>query len=232
MQFEAVKNEAGLNRFVMTPSKWIDQMNSVGIVSKSGRYGGGTYAHSDIALEFALWISAEFKLYKYYERIRNDLTYKKELNMKLENMKSYFCGITYSSSHGDYTASQLIGEHGKIKAVIDFASAVSLPVVWEIMRAYIQSSEACLEGKPFDLGDFLLFVKEYSKYYPLSKRDLEAMPYVYLFQLGRSVYGFKEYLQTKTRNKDKLLEFAFWRTDICRQISERVEEISQELVRL
>ena len=44
VQFEAVKNEAGLNRFVMTPSKWIDQMNSVGIVSKSGRYGGGTYA--------------------------------------------------------------------------------------------------------------------------------------------------------------------------------------------
>ncbi len=52
VQFEAVKNEAGLNRFVMTPSKWIEQMNSIGIVSKSGRYGGGTYAHSDIALEF------------------------------------------------------------------------------------------------------------------------------------------------------------------------------------
>ena len=169
---------------------------------------------------------------KYYERIRKDLTYKKELNMKLENMKSYFCGITYSSSHGDYTACQLIGENGKIKAVIDFASAVSLPIVWEIMRAYIQSSEACQDGKAFDLDGFLLFVGEYRKYYSLSKRDLEAMPYVYLFQLGRSVYGFKEYLQTKTRNKDKLLEFAFWRTDICHQISERVEEISQALVEL
>lgn len=48
VQFEAVKNEAGLNRCVMTPSKWIEQMNSIGIVSKSGRYGGGAYAHSDI----------------------------------------------------------------------------------------------------------------------------------------------------------------------------------------
>ena len=78
----------------------------------------------------------------------------------------------------------------------------------------------------------LLFVREYSKYSLLSKRDLEAMPYVYLFQLGRSVYGFKEYLQTKTENKEKLLEFAFWRTDICRQMSERVEEISHALVEL
>lgn len=169
---------------------------------------------------------------KHYERIRNDLTYKKELYIKLENMKSYFSGITYSPSHGDFTACQLIGENGKIKAVIDFASAVSLPIVWEIMRAYIQSSEACQDGKAFDLDGFLLFVGEYRKYYPLSKRDLEAMPYVYLFQLGRSVYGFKEYLQTKTRNKDKLLEFAFWRTDICRQISERLEEISNALVEL
>ena len=49
VQFEAVKNEAGLNRFVMTPTKWITQMNAIGIASKAGRYGG-TYAHSDIAM--------------------------------------------------------------------------------------------------------------------------------------------------------------------------------------
>ncbi len=52
VQFEAVKNEAGLNRFVMTPTKWITQMSAIGIVSKAGRYGG-TYAHSDIAMPFA-----------------------------------------------------------------------------------------------------------------------------------------------------------------------------------
>lgn len=62
VQFEAVKNEAGLNRFVMTPTKWITQMNAIGIVSKAGRYGG-TYAHSDIAMSFATWISPEFQLY-------------------------------------------------------------------------------------------------------------------------------------------------------------------------
>ena len=62
VQFEAVKNEAGLNRFVMTPTKWITQMNAIGIVSKAGRYGG-TYAHSDIAMSFATWICPEFQLY-------------------------------------------------------------------------------------------------------------------------------------------------------------------------
>ncbi|HEY9574323.1 MAG TPA: hypothetical protein VIR32_02190 [Lachnospiraceae bacterium] len=169
---------------------------------------------------------------KYYERIRSDLTYKKELNKRLENVKTYFIGITYSPSHGDYTACQLIGKHDKIKAVIDFSSTSSLPIVWEIMRAFIQSSESCKGGKSFDLDKFLLYVKEYMEYFSLSKRDLEAMPYIYLFQLGRSLYGFEEYLLTKSPNKDKLLEFAFWRTDICRQINEGADEISHALVQL
>ncbi len=71
VQFEAVKNEAGLNRFVMTPTKWITQMSAIGIVSKAGRYGG-TYAHSDIAMSFATWISPEFQLYiiKDYRRLK------------------------------------------------------------------------------------------------------------------------------------------------------------------
>ena len=50
MQFDAVRNEAGINRFIMPPTKWIEQTNAIGIVSKSGRYGGGAYAHSDIAV--------------------------------------------------------------------------------------------------------------------------------------------------------------------------------------
>ena len=54
MQFDTFRTEAGLNRFVMTPSKWIEQTGAVGITAKAGRYGG-TYAHSDIAMEFASW---------------------------------------------------------------------------------------------------------------------------------------------------------------------------------
>ena len=85
VQFEAVKNEAGLNRFVMTPTKWIEQMNAIGIVSRSGRHGGGTYAHSDIALSFASWISPEFQLYimKDYRRLKSDENSRLSLNWNL-----------------------------------------------------------------------------------------------------------------------------------------------------
>jgi len=84
VQFEAVRNEAGLNRFVMTPTKWIAQMNSIGIVSKAGRYGG-TYAHSDIAMSFATWISPEFQLYimRDYRRLKADENSRLSLNWNL-----------------------------------------------------------------------------------------------------------------------------------------------------
>ena len=77
--------EAGLNRFVMTPTKWIEQMNAIGMVSKSGRYGGGTYAHSDIAMSFATWISPEFQLYimKDYRRLKTDESSRLSLSWNL-----------------------------------------------------------------------------------------------------------------------------------------------------
>jgi hypothetical protein len=71
VEFDTVKNEAGSNAFVMTPSKWIGLTGAIGIISKAGRYGG-TYAHKDIAFEFASWISVEFKLYliKEFQRLK------------------------------------------------------------------------------------------------------------------------------------------------------------------
>lgn len=73
IEFDGFRKEAGLNAFTMSPTKWIKGVNAIGIVSKSGRYGG-TFAHSDIAFEFASWISAEFKLYiiKDYKRLKSD----------------------------------------------------------------------------------------------------------------------------------------------------------------
>jgi hypothetical protein len=84
VQFEAVKKDAGLNRFVMTPTKWCEEMNSIGIRSKAGRYGG-TYAHSDIVFEFASWISPEFKLYiiKDYKRLKSEENSRLSLNWNL-----------------------------------------------------------------------------------------------------------------------------------------------------
>ncbi len=84
VQFEAVRNEAGLNRFVMTPTKWTELTGAIGIVSKAGRYGG-TYAHSDIAMSFAAWLSPEFQLYimKDYRRLKLDENSRLSLNWNL-----------------------------------------------------------------------------------------------------------------------------------------------------
>jgi len=73
LEFEGFKTRAGLNSFVLTPRQWIDATHASGLVSKSGRYGG-TYAHRDIAFEFASWISVEFKLYliKEFQRLKED----------------------------------------------------------------------------------------------------------------------------------------------------------------
>ncbi|PWW81278.1 DNA-binding protein [Prosthecochloris marina] len=72
VEFEAVKNESGRNAFVMTPAKWVEITGAIGVFSKAGRYGG-TYAHKDIAFEFASWVSVEFKLYliKEFQRLKD-----------------------------------------------------------------------------------------------------------------------------------------------------------------
>lgn len=73
IEFEGFRKQAGLNAFTLSPKKWIDSTNAIGIIAKSGRYGG-TYAHKDIALKFASWISVEFELYlvKEFQRLKAD----------------------------------------------------------------------------------------------------------------------------------------------------------------
>ena len=73
LEFEGIKNEAGLNRFVLSVKQWVEKTNSIGIVAKAGRYGG-TYAHKDIAFEFASWVSPYFKLYliREFERLKEE----------------------------------------------------------------------------------------------------------------------------------------------------------------
>lgn len=84
VEFEAFKNEYGRNSFVMTPTKWISKTNAVGIKTKAGKYGGGTFAHKDIALEFASWISPEIKLYiiKEFQRLKTQESEQLEWNGK------------------------------------------------------------------------------------------------------------------------------------------------------
>jgi len=84
LEFEGIRNKAGLNSFVLTPKRWIETTNAIGIISKPGRYGG-TYAHKDIAFEFGSWVSIEFKLYliKEFQRLKTEENERLKLNWNL-----------------------------------------------------------------------------------------------------------------------------------------------------
>lgn len=88
VEFDQFKNDAGSNAFVLSPQKWIKSTNAIGMVSKSGRYGGGTFAHKDIAFEFASWISPEFKLYiiKDYQRLKEDESHRLALDWNVNRV--------------------------------------------------------------------------------------------------------------------------------------------------
>ena len=88
VEFDQFKNEAGFNHFVLSPKKWIETTNAIGLQSKSGRYGG-TYAHKDIALEFASWVSVEFKFYliKEFQRLKEQEQGQLEWNIKRQLTK-------------------------------------------------------------------------------------------------------------------------------------------------
>lgn len=105
MEFQTVRSEPG--RLVMTPSQWINRMQAIGIRSKAGRYGG-TYAHKDIAFEFASWISPEFKLYiiKDYQRLKEDENNRLSLNW---NMRRLLTRTNYKI-HTDAIQENLIPE--------------------------------------------------------------------------------------------------------------------------
>ena len=89
VEFDSFKNEAGSNAFTMSPQKWIKATNAIGIISKSGN-NGGTFAHKDIAFEFASWISPEFKLYiiKDYQRLKEDEAYRLSLDWNVKRLIS------------------------------------------------------------------------------------------------------------------------------------------------
>ena len=81
-EFDTFKNEAGSNTFKMSPQKWIRETNAIGIISKSGRYDGGTFADPDIAFEFASWLSPEFKLYviQEFQRLKKNEAYQNKID--------------------------------------------------------------------------------------------------------------------------------------------------------
>lgn len=112
VEFDAFRTQAGLNSFVMTPQKWVETTNAIGIISKAGRYGG-PYAHKKFAFEFASWISVEFKLYlvKEFERLKTE-----EMKQLGWDIKRNLAKINYRI-HTDAIKENLISQELSVRQV-------------------------------------------------------------------------------------------------------------------
>ena len=111
VEFDSFRKDAGTNAFTLSPQRWIENTNAIGIVSKSGR-GGGTFAHPDIAMEFASWISAEFKLYliQDYKRLKSDENSKLSLGWNLNREISKINYKIHTDAIKEYLLKDLTNE--------------------------------------------------------------------------------------------------------------------------
>ena len=111
VEFDSFRKEAGTNAFTLSPQRWIENTNAIGIISRSGR-GGGTFAHPDIAMEFALWISAEFKLYliQDYKRLKSDENSKLSLEWNLNREISKINYKIHTDAIKEYLLEDLTNE--------------------------------------------------------------------------------------------------------------------------
>jgi len=112
--------------------------------------------------------------------------------------------------------------------IIDFEKAKKLPIVWEVIRSYSYIDKDAKDGD-INIKTLADYFKEFSKYIKLNEYDLKYASYLYLLQLTGSTYGYKEYNEDYTQKG--LLEFALFRTKLCKNLYEKAEEISLELTK-
>ena len=164
----------------------------------------------------------------YKEQIKDELSYRIKIleeindNFDFENLKK----LTMLNSHGDFCSQQLIYNDKKDPTIIDFEKAKKLPIVWEVIRSYSYIDKDSKHGN-INVDTLVDYFKEFEKYIKLNGYDLKYAPYLYLMQLASSTYGYKEYIEDCSQ-KD-LLDFAFFRTKLCRDLYENKELISSKL---
>ncbi len=164
-------------------------------------------------------------------KMGNNKLIKEDLNKKIsmiENLNYDFKDIdkiTFYTSHGDFSYLQFIYDNDGVKAIIDFIKVKKLPIVWEIIRSFTYMDKDAKKGI-INVDNLVLYVKEFMKLVPLSKTDLEYMPYIYVCQLLRSTYGYKEYYLNKNK---EALQFAHFRINLCEYLYKNAEMISKKL---
>ena len=115
VEFDQIKTEYGKNSFAMSPTQWIKWTNAIGIVSKGGRYSIGTYAHPDIAFEFASWLSPEFKLYLIteFERLKTNEAYQEKIDWQANRILSKLNYVVHTDAVKNYIVPTLTEEQKK-----------------------------------------------------------------------------------------------------------------------
>ena len=165
-------------------------------------------------------------------KIKKDILLKKKLLIKIKDkidLKDIEL-VTHSISHGDYSCLQLIyNDKDEVIAVLDLIKVKRLPIVWEIARSYSYADSKAINGN-IDMNNLIDYVKEVSNYIELNEYDYKYLPYIYLMQLARSPFGYEEYFKENVKNKQELLDFALYRTNICENLYEKAEEISNILL--
>ena len=162
------------------------------------------------------------------EKIYNDLVDKIEMLKYVRDKVDFkdMNKVTVAKTHGDYSVLQFIYKNKKINSIIDFVSACKMPIIWEIIRSYSYIDKNAKDGK-IDIDNFILYVEKYNEYAKLTKYDYKYMPYLYMVQLLTSTFGYKQYILDNT--KKTLLDFAFFRTKLCKFLYNNSELISNRL---
>lgn len=166
---------------------------------------------------------------EYSDKIRQDLDFKEKLSKELLNAFDFniINKMSITNSHGDYSVQQLIYNDSKETTIIDFETAKKLPIVWEVVRSYSYIDKDVKNGE-FNINTLVDYFNEFSKYVVLNKYDILYAIDMYLIQLVPSMFGYKQY--NDNPEKQELLEFAFFRTKLCKYLYKNKKEITTKLM--
>ena len=161
---------------------------------------------------------------KFEKDLQDKINMSKDLlnNFDFEIIKK----MTIMNSHGDYSVQQLIYNDNSKTTVIDFETAKKLPIIWEVLRSYSYIDEEAKNGE-LNIDTLVEYVKEFAKYVQLNEYDLKYAAQLYLIQIVSSPFGYKQY--NDDYEKKGLLEFALFRTNLCRYLYNNSKEISTRL---
>lgn len=164
------------------------------------------------------------------KQIEKDIILRLEILRNIEKSFDFNVvkNMTMLNSHGDFCSQQLIYNNSEEPVVIDFEKAKKLPIVWEVIRSYSYIDENVKDGN-ININILVDYFKEFAKYIKLSRYDLKYAVDIYLLQLTGSTYGYKEY--NDDYSQEELLDFAFFRTKLCKNLYDNRETIRLQLLK-